>query len=283
MAIGLSVSGDAFTGFQLTVTNADEADRFHIIRTDASGHYEVVPVRGGDYAAPTGSTMIIDDFEAPFNTTLSYTAQAFDLQDLETPVSEDTQGPFITEVPLGYFLIHHVLNPDYRIVGAIELNDWNIKSKVLSRVEVLGRSKPIVTTDLMGGREGEMSLTNVHVFSVDYGLGDPDIHETYSDAALNNIFKDGDTLLFRSSWEETGFDDMYFKVDGLTYRRRGIVRNDSPILTLNIKYIEVDKPPTALNSLTLLTWGDLNDNNVDWDEVNSTHADWESVADNPLL
>ena len=52
------------------------ADTFTIERKAPSGN--VAAVRGADGAVVTGATMIVRDYEAPFDLDLVYTARAFD-------------------------------------------------------------------------------------------------------------------------------------------------------------------------------------------------------------
>src|SRR5687768_3755649 len=140
MAISVSVTGDALLGYVITVTDADQGDRVNVFRRDQSGHYSDMVVRGFDMETPTGGTMIVIDYEAPFNTNLQYHAEAYDVSDLETPIASDTSDFIDTVLPEGFAIITDPLDANQRLAVAVgELDNWDYETPVLGDHKVIGR------------------------------------------------------------------------------------------------------------------------------------------------
>jgi hypothetical protein len=288
VAIDITVTGDALLGYVLTVTDANQGQRVRVLRRDTSGHYPDVAVRGFDYATPTGGTMIVTDYEAPFNSATQYIAQAFNLSDLDTPIASDTSSTVNTVLPSGFAIITDPLDAERRIaVGVSDLSEWSMETRVLGEHNVLLRNNPVVITDVEGGRTGTMVVTNLNQWGT-VRWDTPGPYAAYAVAAVaswRTIFRPGRTLLFRNTWNETGFDDMYFKALKNGPKRLGHVgtHNGTVFMQHTIDYKEVDKPSTQLAGLGLGTWEDVKDANANWSEVNTVHATWSSVLVNPDL
>lgn len=293
MAIGISVTGDALLGYVITVTNANTSDRVRVYRHDVSGYYSDAAIRDIDQVSPTGSTMVVTDYEAPFNTELTFTAQAFAVSDLVTPVSTATTGPINTVLPDGFAIITDPLDAGQRIAVAVaELDDWSFDTKVLGRHNVIGRHNSIINADTESGRTGQMVISNLDQFGINWdGTGPYLPYAVIAHANWNTIFRPGNTLLFRSTHQETGVDDMYFKTLGRKVRRIGAVGvffdadtgRHNVWLAQTVSFEEQDRPSTALHGTGIGTWLQVRDNNVNWSEVNSDHADWADVLVNPGL
>lgn len=284
MAIGITVSGNAIAGFEIDLTDADQSERVRVVRIDQSGHYSEAAVRDIDMVEPTGDTMSVTDYEAPLNTALTYRAEVYDLSDLETPVATDTSDQVGTHVPLGFAVITDVSDPDARVAGGIiDLSTWSYRGKVLGSFDVLGRRNPVLITDVLGGRTGTIVATNLNLFEIDFdGLGPYPAYEAV-DAQWSSIFNSGSTLLFRSDWTASAFDDCYFKVQGLEVARltRILGTEVVPIRQYTIDFVEVDRPITRAVNLELATWQTILANNADWQEVLDDHDSWLSVLANP--
>lgn len=284
MAVSVSVSGDAVLGFTITVMGANTGDKLEVLRADSSGHYSTVAVRGADMIDPTGATMAFSDDEAPINLPLLYTANSYDLSDLDTPTSTDSEPAGPDDFPSGFAIITKVLDVSDRVAGSVmELDTWTYEARILGNSRVLGRANPVINADVMSGRSGNILMNNLNVFDVDFdGFGPYDQYEPV-DVGWSTIFASGDTLLFRSDYRETGFDDCYFKVTGLTVKR--LHRPGGMLLetirSYDISFTEVDRPLTGLEGLGLFSWADVMNNNADWQEVNDDHADWTDVLLNP--
>lgn len=287
MTIAISVTGDALLGYAVTVTDADQGDRVRVFRRDVSGHYADSNVRELDFAAPTGSTMIVIDYEAPFNTELIYTAEAYDLGDLETPIGTDSTSPLDTVLPVGFAIITDPLNANLRIAVAVsELSSWSYDTRILGHHQVIGRSNSIQINDVESGRTGSMVVSNLEQFGIDWDDTGPYLPYTVvAHANWRTIFSSGRTLLFRNTWYESGFEDLYFKISKRNVSRVGNVsqQGSQPWLSQSIDFIEQDRPSTSITGLAIGTWQVVRDSNVNWTEVNSDHATWGDVLLSPSL
>lgn len=285
MAIGITVSGDALLGYTVTITDADQGDRIRVYRTDLSGHYPDLAVRTLDLVEPSGDTMVVVDHEAPFNTDLQYIAEAYDLSDLDNPVGTDTSDVINTVLEAGFVLITDALDPTRRVqAGVTDLSEWTNDGIILGDHKILGRTHRVLAMDIEDGRKGTMVLDNLNCFSVDYDETGPyELYEIVNHEGWESVFGRGRTLLFRNSWEDTGFDDLYFKTIGRGQRRIGIVGIGTPHKEYTIQYVEQDRPLTSIVGLGLTTWQTVLDSNFDWQEVLDDHADWLSVLTDPGL
>lgn len=289
MAVAISVTGDALLGYVLTVTDADQSDLVHVYRTDGTGHYPLAIVRGLDMATPTGGTMVVIDYEAPFNKDLVYTAQVYASGDLDTPVASADSNIVGTTLPFGFAILTDPLDATQRLAISVEeMDEWSYELKVLSKSQVLGRANAVISSDVESGRTGKLVCTNISQFSVDWdGLGPYLPYDVIDHANWATVFSSGRTLLFRCDHEETGYDDLYCKILSRSVSRpdRSVGRNAGAAVLKrhSLSYEEQDRPATALTGSGLGTWDVVNASNASWDEVNAKHANWFSVLVNPGL
>lgn len=287
MAVAIAVTGSAVLGFEITITDATEGDRLRVTRIDNDGYYPTVAVRGVDLINPSSATEVFTDYEAPFNADITYLVETFALSDMVNPVNTDTATGLDTTVPTGFAMIMEVLVPENRVAGAVlEFKGYSRKAKVLSSSNVLGRKNPVVVTDVMGGREGTMSMGNIQGLTFDYDDSTPTPVGQTRMGKWRDIFESGGTLLFRSDAQTTGVDDFYFKCENYEVERLTKVGYDVPsypILRHEVSWVEVDAPLTTVAGLGLESWADVMNSNADWQEVNDDHADWESVLTDPTL
>lgn len=287
MTIGITVTGDALLGYVLTVTDADQGDLVHVYRVDLSGHYENTPVRGLDMATPTGDTMVVVDYEAPFNVDVRYTAEAYETSDLITPVASADSGLTGTTLPYGFAIISDPLEQSLRIaVNMTELDPWDNEARVLGKHQVLGRKNTVMNLDVESGRSGGMKFTNVNGFAVDWDDSGPYLpYDVLSHSNYRTVFRQGRKLMFRNDWTRSLFDDMYFAV---TSRSTQLVHGlapgqGTPILQFSLGYEEQDQPTTSLRGIGLGNWNLVDSANASWDEVKTKHNNWFSVFLNPGL
>lgn len=290
MAISFtSVTGSSLLGWTITVAGADTSDLVRITRQvdiDGTGgrHYDTVAVRGGDYVAPTGSSMVFTDYEAPLDLQFSYIAETFTVSSLLSPTSSATSANHITNTPTGYGIIHEVITPSNRAVGSVvDIAGWTRAGIVIAEHRILGRRLPVLVTDLTDGRTGTISMMNLDSFSNDFGDGATTPYSV-NPGRWRSLFDTGTTYQFRSNWQETGFDDLYFAVKTVKTTRLSHVGTETyAILRFDIDFVEVDRPATTISSLALTGWDDVLAANASWSVVLSKHATWQDVLDNPSL
>lgn len=284
-------SGDAVLGNQLTVELPDgnPGSYFKVEREDMSGHYPTVPVRGYDVVANSsivavgGGSFDIFDFEAPLNTTLKYHVSTGILPGATSTGTADTGSLTGTTFPAGFTVITNPLDETIIVAGSVsDLREWSYASNVLGNHRVLGRKNPVIATDVMSGRTGSMSVTDLNVFSVDYDGDGPHTQYEPFTGQWDSIFTGGNILYFRNDHTVSGYDDLYFVTDSLGVTRvSGPVGQPDVIRQFDISYTEVDRPADVGSVLVLFTWDVVADSNATWAEVASDHADWADVLLNP--
>lgn len=287
MAFGITIEGDAITGYQLNITDADtQGDLIRITRQDQSGHYDDAVVRGIDQIETITGVDILFDYEAPLNTELKYIYEIYDVADLDTPVVDGTIDTVETIVPLGFVVVTQIADSALRVSGAVlELSQWSTPGRIRGTHYVLGQRNPVVITDVQGGRTGTIVMSNLNIHEVDFDGSGP--YDTYTTnyGYWGSIFRAGETLLFRNDWTASGFDDLYFQTTGVEHTRlsRVLGTEDIPIFQYSIEYIEVDRPRTDLLSLISgqSQWQQVLSSNADWQEVLDDHDTWLDVFSEP--
>lgn len=159
----------------------------------------------------------------------------------------------------------------------VNLSEWNGSSRpgrVLGEYEVLGRRNKVVITDVLSGREGSIVLATFR----DGGLWSND--SSYRD--LTALLDFGGTLLLQTTGvDNTGEADMYLEVTGVKTSRVGVIGGDFAHL-FELEFIEVDRPATTQESLTLRTWQDVANQNANWKSVTTNHTSWLDVLQRSL-
>ena len=289
MAVGISVSGSSILGFQITITDALEGDRIVVARIDNDNYYATVSVREADMISPSSSTSVYFDYEAPFNTDLTYRVRSFALSNLVTPLHTATATGLDTAAPRGFVMISRVNDSTERVTGTVDkdgMKDWSRKAKILSESDVLDRSNSVVISDVLGGRDGSWRIWNVLSHTTNFDGNGVRVAFKTEVGKWRSVLMDGSPLLFRSDVNYTGFDDCYFKVRNFSSARLdsfGWNYPDYPAILHTIDFKEVDRPLTTISGLGFDDWQDVYDTYTDWADVNSTHADWLSVLTDPTL
>ncbi len=280
----LTVTGDAILGYRIEYNLTDESaigDILTITRTDNSGHYPVATVRGADAIVVTSFNTVVYDYEAPFATTFTYLAT----RTSPAPVQYDlgtTAGP--TAVPTGFALIQSALNPRTRSAGAVlDMGDWSREMRVLGEHQILGRSKPVLALDVLGSRNGTMSVANINPWIMNFDTLGPYAAYAVREDPIEDMFDDGAVFQFRSSWTTTGFDDCYFMCRSMNIGRldRAIGSTAIAMKKYDIAFTEVDQPDTKLSAVPLVTWADVRAVRTTWADVAAANTTWANVLESP--
>lgn len=156
-----------------------------------------------------------------------------------------------------------------RRVNIVDFDDTRRPGRVLGEYEVLGRRNKVVLTDVMGGREGSFTVATF-----------PSGGTWWSDSHwrdLQALLAEGGPLLLQMSGADlTGEEDMYLAVTNVSRKRVGVIGGELVHLH-TIDYIEVDRPASANQILSLRTWQDVIDQNASWQEVIDNYSTWLEV------
>lgn len=281
-----TISGSAVLGVTITQTVLTPGTYIKIVRHDTSGHYDDVIVRGAYLAPITATTMSFYDFEVPFNTTINYSIYAYSDPEGTTNILQAGSNDLSTTTPTGFVLLTDPVHQGLRVSGSVmSLESWSNQGLTLGSHRVLGRSAPVIVTDLLSSRTGQISIANINSFSVNYDGSGPYTIGQVLESQWAPILETGNVLLFRNDWQTSGFDDCFIHIDSVETTRLSRVLGSytTPLKGYNLSYTEVERPHPGLDTELLFTWADVRSNNFDWAEVAFTHATWQDVLNDPTL
>lgn len=271
-------------GFDIQLTSTTLSDvygvsKFTILREDVNGDYPQEPVRGLQDADPTvedGS-----DYECPFVSQVEYRYSAYNADGAvyAEVVSATLTPDYVRDAPgspveliTSNFYIKDIGNPVKSLAVAMgEIESYDVEGNILGTYHVLGRSKPVVYTDVMGARKGSFTV----YASVD-DIGGTIIHSAKEHRTL---FETGDVLLLQSVKYPVDLRDMYFVVDGYSEKVLNRPAGGGLWIEFNVQFVEVDRPLTLDMPLSTATWQDLYDDPAfsSWTDVNAAGTTWLEI------
>lgn len=271
MAVSITaVANDSYhsPGVILTVTGLTGYTTVTITRKDDAAVLPDAKVRGADSSATSGDTFMVTDYEAPIGRVTYYTALA---ESVSTSESDDSSTVILTVSNTGAVWLKSVGQPALsRRVNVVDFSDRQRPRRILGEYEVLGRENKVVLTDTLGGREGDLTLSTFlmnGVWETDHSWQD-----------VSRLLSDGGTLFLQTAgYDYTGEEDMYLEVKGYARKRIGPVGGELTHLH-TIEYVEVDRPATSEQSLSLRSWQDVLNENATWQAVIDGYADWLEVV-----
>lgn len=281
-------------GYDITVAGLTGFTYTRLYRGDLTGGAQV-ELRGGQYEAVSSSTRAMTDYEFYFgssglisssnivtwyadiyyNGEITYTATT-----TKTPIN-DWNTSVTTEAlqPAAAVVSTFLSNPSIPALNeACLIQDFKAYTRggnVLSKSHVLGRARPVVTTDVTSGREGTFSIL-VPESTYSGGFGAAQVVSEYM-----TLLETGDVLMLRNIQPyAAGFDDFYFIVEGITTSRQNRVINPhapmAPIMVIEVTWTEVDAPPNT-GAVSQFTWQTLLDHFNSWQQVLNTFSSWLQV------
>lgn len=266
-----------------TLTSNPSWTHYRVVWRDPEGRYPDQVVRGTDMIAISGATAAVSDYEFPQFRSGEYRLELYIGDTLDSTVTDSVSGDaeayFDSQgaLPLYGAWLQSVTQPSLNQACFVEkFPPWKRSGKILAKNNVLGRSKAVVVTDVMGGREGEFS----------FWVGDvlpPPFNETEAIEEYELLFNEGDILLFRAYNENlNGIYPLYFIVESATYDNKA---KDGKLGQFNYKvnYTETDRPATGTISVSNVLWDDVSTTFTDWDEVFTNRATWFEVLQDPTL
>lgn len=161
-----------------------------------------------------------------------------------------------------------------RRVNVVDLDEVSRPGRIIGEYEVLGRRNKVVITDVLGGREGSFTVATFPVGNT-----------WWSDSYWRDIqvlLENGGTLLLQTSGPRTtGEEDMYLVVKNVGKKRIGVVGGELVHLH-TIGYVEVDRPASAGEIISIRTWQDVINQNATWNDVLNNHPTWLDVLQRNL-
>jgi len=204
--------------------------------------------------------LIIEDYEAPLNTSVSYYVEI--VQSLGAAVESRTSDPVtITHDDPQYAWLKDPGSPQRNLKLVMARGpSWQRPIQQAAH-RVRGRRNAITLSDVRGGLEGELSLYT----------------QTDEEREALHLLLDSGVILLWQAAPGHGVDDMYVSVAGVTEERGEGIATD-PWRTWALPVIQSDMPTTVgVAGSGTRTWQDVLTENAAWTDPLARYATWEAV------
>lgn len=253
-----------------------------VLRRDPLGRYPEGYVRGMHLIDVLSDVAVGSDYEAPLGIPLDYYIE------LVSGSGSFSLGPiaptptYIPTQPLAYgrgaAYLKSVENPLVARAVMIEsMPSWRRSVNVLAEHHILGRSNPVVITDVLGSRKGSFKLNVLMPEG-------QEIDEVYALLASGGVM-----LLQNNNYVVSGFKDLFFRVTGdVEIERRNLMVSfgaqetshlQDVVITVAVEFTEVDRPDTIGVAVGNVTWQDVLTSQTSWANTNTNNDDWTDVTD----
>lgn len=290
LSVTYTIAGGYYTpGFAITVSGISTlstADSVLVQAVDQSTG-ATYDVRGIAHAPVSGDTISSTDFEYPYfndSTGWKYVLHVYDITgaslgsitgSLQTGLQ--TRTDLSASYPWTTAVLASIQQPALSLPVMIsDFAEWDISASILSTNKILGRANPVVKSDTFGGRTGSfIVLSDIELTGID-------------DSYMIRLLKYNDTLIFQPYYSSANIGNMYFKVQSISCNRVSIpeaiadaLRTNSTVMLYTVSFIEVDRPKASTAPFTIISWQDVDNNNVTWQNVKDDHGNWLDVLNNP--
>lgn len=253
MAIALTATAHDAGGYvALALTDAGTSS-YTIIRTDGSGN--TTAVRNGDPAVASGGSWVGNDYEAPLDESLTYTATL-----TTTPFTVTTAGAVTLDGADSPWL-GHPGKPSLNIRPLVADLVIGARAARAQFLAVLGRSRPIGQSIRRAGAAGDLKLRIT---------GQDELN------ALDALLDDGGPLLLRGPVGWVGYGNRYLQIGEVTYERLTRVGTDGRFL-VTLPWTEVDRPAGTAEGGAGFRWADVLAAYDTWDELVAANTTWLDV------
>jgi hypothetical protein len=278
-------------GYQVTASGLTGYSEYQIQRVDLTGGTAIDIVRGGSRKSLSGvTTVVLDDYEFRFRNEDGVIIQArWDLllylnnvlqgtlsSAPRTPVMDAENDVCYDPKTSPFSWVKNVTTPILNQPVAVgDFDTYARSGRILSKLNVLGRSKPVVITDVLAGTEGTFTIL---VDRDSSWTGAENVVKYNSDLRL--LFDTGSVYLFQTLDPfSTAIMDFYFSIESVQVKRETrIVGIDlNPTTTWSIKYVEVDRPSASDVAVSTRTWNDVLLSATSWNGVLATNDTWLDV------
>lgn len=246
-----------------TILDADVAGQGVLLRmtTDAAGAASTTfrrtmrgvtqIVRGADMAPLTTGAYAVRDYEVLYNTPLTYSATVYDAAAVAIAHADVT-----IEVPGTSVWLRDVVVPSLscpvRMTGK-EAGDYATEMRT-SMLRPLGRSNPVVVTDVRSGATGQTSFLTL---------------STAEFTSLDTLLATGHVLLYTGPAEWDIRWPRYVVITDTAVKRVSEALDQARLW--NVSWTEVDPPPpNQYTPVNPTTWQDLQDASTHWLDIVST-------------
>lgn len=212
-------------------------------------------------ATITSDQLVIEDYEAPLNTPVSYYVEIAPAAG-STPESRSSDPPVtITHADSQYAWLKDIGHPQRNVqVLMAEAPSWQ-RPIQQTQHRIRGRRNAVILSDVRGGLEGELLLYT----------------QTDAEADTLNVLLDSGSVLLWQAAPGNGVTDMYVTVGATTEDRSGI-RADDSWRTWKLPVQQCDMPTAVgVAGSAGRTWQDILSESATWADVLSRYATWEAL------
>ncbi|MCX4543767.1 hypothetical protein [Streptomyces sp. NBC_01565] len=208
----------------------------------------------------TSDTLVIEDYEAPLATPVSYLIEMIDPADMSTE-TRNSETATITHTDINMAWLKDPGYPSRSMtVMVARAPDWQRPiDQSVNRVK--GRRNAVTLSDVRGGLEGDLTIW------------------TRSDderVSLHALLDPGHTLLWQAA-PGMGVEDIYVSVAGITEARTGGTAMEQ-WRAWTLPLTQQDQPvAVGVSGSAGRTWQDILAEFSTWQEVLDTYATWEDV------
>jgi len=221
-------------GVRVTVLSvAPDADSITIYRTDSSG--ETVSLRGATEAVLTGS-FVIDDYEAPLNTVLTYTATTRTI----TKVPSTGSQSYAIELSSVYTWLTDPVVPTNAV--AVRVREFPSISKSIDNamLSVIGSPYPVMVAGQRLAGSGRLSLLTLD-------LGELEL--------LRSVLQSTAILLLRAPYTTWDLGTAFLGIGNVSESRWSrLISDPTRIIELDVTYVA--QPPATITG-ALHTYAEL--------------------------
>jgi len=261
-------------GFEVSVSGLTGYNTYKIVRISVGGVFPDAPVRGADNVSVVTNATTVDDYEMPINFDFNWRVEGYIggvLTDYSTTMTPGAiTAPASFPAYYGSFWIKNVANPTLsRALIVSDFAETDYEPVILSNNNVLGRTKPVVFTDVWGARQGSFSILSVELLGNQTSIAD-----------IEALIQSGDVLLYQTAYQSNILRDMYFIVTSLSrtqYTKPGL---DNVLeFTYEVGFQEVDRLVTTGLATGYGIWLDLENDPAytTYNDIAAANATYEDV------
>lgn len=253
MAIALTATANTTGGYVALELSDAGTGAYTVTRTAADG--ATAAVRNGEPAVASAGGWLGNDYEAPLDQSLVYTATL-----TTTPFTVTSAAP-VTLASDGRCWLGHPGRPGLNmrpLVAELQLTQRTARSQVLA---VFGRAKPIGQSLRRNSQEGSLMVRTSTAAEF---------------AALEALIDDGSPLLLRAPSTWVAYGHRYIQVGDVVAERLTRVGTDARFL-VTLPWIEVERPAGPAEGGAGFRWDDVIAEYATWDDLVAANATWADV------
>lgn len=288
-------------GYNIFVDGLTHYGKFRVYRDDSTNR-PIVDVRGGAVQTVASPSWSADDFEFSFgdvgilsaDNDVTYYLDVYDDQNVVLFTANEVVTPYedwldsledegVTARAAAKTFLSVPDIPSINTPVLIqEFTEYRRSGNILSNSHVLGRSNPVINSDVMSGRMGSFSILVCPVMDMAGGSGAiSNVDSLITKLQLGQIY-----MLRQVQPSAAGLFDFFFIIDDVSVSRLSRVADQSleygsfedvnSIHAVEISFIEQDRPDNT-SAVSAFSWQDVSDSNISWQSVLDGNIDWLQV------